>query len=227
MNGGDERPGLTRTISGWRPYFYGRSCRILALGPEHPLEVSCRRKPQTFCDTRWAPRSDVADGKEPDMNLKAVIGVVAVVVSGAGLAYAQGAADFSKTANPELVGAMAKELQATPQQAEGAAGALLGTAKQKLQPADWSKVSSAIPGVDGLLKAAPMMAAATGTSGGAAGAAAAAVGAGAGSLGSVAAAFSKLGLKPELVSKAIPVLTQYVTKSGGAGVGSLLAGVLK
>ena len=40
-------------------------------------------------------------------------------------------------------------------------------------------------------------------------------------------AFSKLGLKPELVSKAIPVLTSFVTKSGGASVGSLLAGALK
>ena len=161
------------------------------------------------------------------MNLTTVVAIVAVVVSGAGPAYAQGAADFSKTANPELVGALANELQATPQQAEGAAGALLGTARQKLQPADWSKVSSAVPGIEGLLKAAPMMAAATGTSGGAAGAAAAAMGGSAGGLGSAAAAFSKLGLKPEMVAKAIPVLTQYVTKTGGAGVGSLLAGVLK
>jgi len=42
-----------------------------------------------------------------------------------------------------------------------------------------------------------------------------------------AAAFSKTGLKPELVAKAVPVLTTFVTKSGGAGVGGLLAGVLK
>jgi hypothetical protein len=32
--------------------------------------------------------------------------------------------DVSKTANPELVGSLAKELGATPQQAEGAAGVL-------------------------------------------------------------------------------------------------------
>ena len=51
--------------------------------------------------------------------------------------------------------------------------------------------------------------------------------AGAGGLASMANAFTKLGLKPEPVSKAIPVLTSFVTKSGGAGVGSLLAGVLK
>ena len=49
----------------------------------------------------------------------------------------------------------------------------------------------------------------------------------AGGLAAAASAFTKLGLKPELVSKAIPILTSFVTKSGGANVGSLLAGVLK
>jgi hypothetical protein len=152
-----------------------------------------------------------------------------VLVVTAVAAYAQPAEpDFSKTANPELVGALAKELQATPQQAEGAAGALLNTAKQRLQPSDWSQVSAAVPGIEGLLKAAPM-AGAAGTAGatGTAGAAASALGASAGGLGSAAAAFSKLGLKPDMVAKAVPILTQYVTKSGGAGVGSLLAGALK
>jgi len=43
----------------------------------------------------------------------------------------------------------------------------------------------------------------------------------------VVVAFSKLGLKPELVSKAVPVLTSFVTKSGGANVGNLLAQALR
>ena len=42
-----------------------------------------------------------------------------------------------------------------------------------------------------------------------------------------ASAFTKLGLQPDLVGKAVPVLTSFVTKSGGAKVGSLLAGALK
>lgn len=157
------------------------------------------------------------------MNWNARIAVATVLVVGAGLVVAAqpAAPDYSKTANPELVGSLAKEIGATPQQAEGAAGALFGVAKQKLPAGDWSKLSSAVPGIDGLLKAAPAMGA-----GGAGGAAAAAAGV-AGGMGSAAAAFSKLGLKPEMVAKAVPVLTQYVTKSGGAGVGSLLAGVLK
>lgn len=119
----------------------------------------------------------------------------------------------SAGANPELVGALAKELGSTPQQAEGAAGALFSHAKTKLKPEDWTKVAAAVPGMDGLLKAAP-----------AAGAGGLAAVSG---LAGVASSFSKLGLKPELVAKAIPVLTSFVTKSGGAGVGQLLAGVLK
>ena len=49
----------------------------------------------------------------------------------------------------------------------------------------------------------------------------------AGGLASAASAFSKLGLSPDLVTKAVPVLTSFVTKSGGANVGTLLAGALK
>lgn len=161
------------------------------------------------------------------MNWNARIAVATVLVAGTGLAAsAQPAApDFSKTANPELVGSLANEMGATPQQAEGAAGALFGAAKAKMPAGDWTKVSAAVPGMDGLLKAAPAIGA--GGAGGAGGAAAALAGAGGGGLGSAAAAFSKLGLKPDMVAKAVPVLTQYVTKSGGAGVGSLLAGALK
>jgi hypothetical protein len=35
------------------------------------------------------------------------------------------------------------------------------------------------------------------------------------------------GLKPDMVAKAVPVLTSFVGKSGGANVGSLLAGALR
>ena len=128
--------------------------------------------------------------------------------------------DVSKTANPELVGALAKELGSTATQAEGAAGALFGLAKSKLQPAEWTKVAGAVPGIDGLLKAAPALAAG--------GAASAIPGADKlGGLSSLAGAFSKLGLKPEMAMKAVPVITSFVTKSGGADIGKLLAGVLK
>jgi hypothetical protein len=125
------------------------------------------------------------------------------------------------TASPELVADLAKGLGSTPAQAEGAAGTLFGIAKSRLSAGDFTKVAAAVPGMTGLLKAAPSSAEnpLSSLAGGSAGAM--------GGLAAAAGAFSKLGLKPEMVSKAVPILTQFVTKSGGAGVGNLLSSVLK
>jgi hypothetical protein len=132
------------------------------------------------------------------------------------------AAAAAVKASPDLVGALSKELGSTPEQSAGAAGALFGLAKTRLKPAEFSQVSSAVPGMASLLKAAPAMGGAVGTSG-----ALSQLGGSAAGLAGAASAFSKLGLSPDLVSKAIPVLTQFVSKSGGADVGKLLAGALK
>jgi len=137
--------------------------------------------------------------------------------------------ELKKSANPDLIGALTKEMGATVPQASGAAGALFGLAKTRLKPEEFTKVAAAVPGMDTLLAAAPAVAGTAGS--GAAGALAKATGgAGAGALGGLAAvapAFEKLGLKPEMAMKAVPVLTSYVTKSGGKEVASLLAGALK
>src|SRR5262245_25639972 len=131
------------------------------------------------------------------------------------------AAKAAASASPELVGALSKELGSTPEQAAGAAGSLLGVAKSRLKADEFSQIASAVPGIESLLKAAPG-AAAVGTAGGVS-----QMAGGASGLASAASAFTKLGLKPDMVAKAVPVLTSFVTKSGGANVGSLLAGVLK
>jgi hypothetical protein len=125
--------------------------------------------------------------------------------------------DLSKSANPELVGLLAKEAGVTPAQAEGGAGALLGLAKSRLKPEEFAEVSAAVPGTDALLKAAPAM-------GGAAGAMGLA---GAGGLASLAGSFSKLGLKPETAAKMAPTLIKYVNGKGAAKAASLLTGVFK
>ena len=127
-------------------------------------------------------------------------------------------------ASPDLVNALSKELGSTPEQAAGAAGSLFGIAKSRLKADEFSQVTKAVPGMDSLLKAAPALSSAVGTTG--AGALGQLAGS-AGGLASAASAFSQLGLKPEMVAKAVPILTSFVSKSGGAGVGSLLAGVLK
>jgi len=125
-------------------------------------------------------------------------------------------------ASPDLIGALSKEMGSTPEQAAGAAGALFGLAKSRLNADQFSQVSNAVPGMDSLLSLAPAMGGSVGTGG-----TLSKMTGAAGGLAGAANAFSKLGLKPELVSKAIPILTSFVTKSGGASVGNLLAGVLK
>jgi hypothetical protein len=148
----------------------------------------------------------------------------------AALASAQAAATdedaaLKATANPELVGAVAKEIGATPKQAEGATGALFGLAKSRLSADDFGKVSSAVPGITGLLDAAPAVS--DNTAAGALSKVAGTTGTKAAGLAAVAGSFTKLGLSPDMAAKAVPVLTKYVTKSGGADVAKLLAGALK
>ncbi len=104
---------------------------------------------------------------------------------------------------------------------------LFGLAKTRLKPEEFAKVAGAVPGMDSLLAAAPAVA---GTAGSAAAGAIATATGGASALGGlapVAPAFEKLGLKPEMAMKAVPVLANYVTKSGSAEVASLLLGALK
>ena len=114
--------------------------------------------------------------------------------------------------NSDFMGSLSKALGgASPTQTAGAAGSIFSLAKSRLNAADFGKVSKTVPGMDGLLKAAP---AATGT-------------VPATGLDSLASSFTKLGLKPDMVAKAVPIVIEFVTKSGGADVGKLLAGVLK
>jgi hypothetical protein len=72
------------------------------------------------------------------------------------------AAMAAAKASPDLVGALSKEIGASPEQAAGAAGALFGVAKSRLKTAEFSQVSQAIPGMNALLKAAPSTEAAAG-----------------------------------------------------------------
>ena len=150
-----------------------------------------------------------------------IVVLVAISVSSARMQAAPSAlqagtdAEVAAKASPELVGALSKEIGATPEQAAGAAGALFGVAKSRLNPADFSQVATAVPGMDSLLKAAPI------------GGTLSPLGGQSNGLVTAASAFSKLGLSPDMVGKAVPVLTSYVTKSGGEKAGSLLAGALK
>jgi len=160
-----------------------------------------------------------------------IVVLVAISLSTAGViqaapgpvqaAAATADATAAAKASPELVGALSKEMGATPEQAAGAAGTLFGMAKSRLKPDEFSQIATAVPGMDSLLKAAP-------SPGGASGALSQfGLTGGASSLAGAASSFSKLGLSADMVNKAVPVLTSYVTKSGGPQVGGLLSGALK
>jgi uncharacterized protein VcgC/VcgE DUF2780 len=147
--------------------------------------------------------------------------LVSVGLAARAIAWQSGAAaEAAAKANPELISALSKEIGGSPEQAAGAAGALFSVAKSRLKPDEFAQVEKAVPGMDLMLQAAPP------AGGGATGAISQMSGS-ASSLAAASAAFSKLGLKADAVTKAVPVVTSFVTKSGGAGVGNLLAGALK
>jgi hypothetical protein len=122
----------------------------------------------------------------------------------------------AQSASPELVGSLTKDLGISPFQAQGGAGALLGLAKTRLKPEEFAKVSSAVPGTDGLLKAAP---ASTGSMPGGLGTAM--------GLAGLGGSFKQLGLSPDTAMKMAPLLMKYVEGKGAADAAKLLGGVLK
>ena len=134
-----------------------------------------------------------------------------------GLAAGQGGSP-----SPELVGMLTNQLGVTQDQATGGAGALFGLAKSRLKPEEFSQVSDAVPGMDGFLQAAPKQG-----GGSALGSLGSALSGESGGLSSIVGAFGSLGLSPDMVSKFIPIITQFVQSKGGASVSSLLMGALK
>ena len=130
----------------------------------------------------------------------------------------------------ELVSVLTQQLGVTEPQATGGAGAIFGLAQSKLSPDNFSQVARVVPGMEGLLHAAPT----GGATGSLAGAATSAVsslmgksGESLGGLASLAGPFAQLGMSPDMIGKFVPVVLDYVGGKGGASVQSLLAGVLK
>jgi Protein of unknown function VcgC/VcgE (DUF2780) len=120
--------------------------------------------------------------------------------------------------NPELVAHLAKELVMTEPQAEGAAGAAFALAKKRLRAEDFGKVAAAVPGIEGLLKAAPLpdpKSAALDIASHGAGVA------------SLASSLGKLGLKPEVALKLMPAISDYLKAKGAGEAAQLVGGLLK
>src|SRR5262245_12985422 len=143
-------------------------------------------------------------------------------------------------ASPELVQGLAKELGSTPEQAAGAAGVLFGIAKSLLKPEDFAAGSKAVPGMDALLAAMPPGVVGNSAEPSAVPGSTLAPGFASSSsstpmmtmaapdgITSAIAGLSKLGIKPEMIAKAVPFLSGYLKKYGGDAVGTLLGGLFK
>ena len=111
----------------------------------------------------------------------------------------------------ELLGTLGK-LGVSPDQAIGGLGSIMSLAQGKLNPADFTKVSKSIPGLDNVMKQATDLGAITGPLT---------------SMAWVEQSFSKLGMNKDMVGKFVPEITKFATQNGGAEVGNLLSGVLK
>lgn len=128
----------------------------------------------------------------------------------------------AKSSSSELVGQLTKGLSITRTQARGGAGALFALAKNRLSTEEFNKVSAAVPGMDGLLKAAPAPAEHSELSN-----LEGSLPGGMGRMAEVAEAFHKLGLSPEMAGKFVPVMTKFVESKGGLSTASLLEKALK
>lgn len=101
-------------------------------------------------------------------------------------------------------------------QAMGGAGALFQVAQQRMQPADFNRLSAAVPGMDQYLAAAPRPSNGRYQQQGALG-----------GLMSVVGSFQQLGMGPEMVGRFVPVMLQHVEQQGGQGTMSLLQNALR
>jgi hypothetical protein len=107
----------------------------------------------------------------------------------------KGMTDLGVT-TPQLTKDLAKGLGITEAQAAGGAGAIFQGASEKLSASDFDAISKAVPGIDNYLKAAQN----------------ALGGAKLDELGGIKGAFTKLGLKPEMVEQFKPHVLDYVGK---------------
>jgi hypothetical protein len=121
-----------------------------------------------------------------------------------------------------LVGQLTKGLSVTPTQARGGAGTLFALAKSRLSEEEFGKVSSAVPGMSGLLKAAPALGEHSELS-----SLEDSLPGNMGRMAEAAQAFHKLGLSPEMMGKFLPVMTKFVESKGGLSTASLLEKALK
>jgi len=114
------------------------------------------------------------------------------------------------TSNP-LVGALTSGLGVSSEQAVGGTGAMMGLAQSKLSPEQFGSITSAVPGLGDVTKAAGPLLGSSSLS----------------SLAGVQGAFSKLGMSPETVGKFAPIIGDAISKGGGPQLAGLFTSLFK
>lgn len=142
----------------------------------------------------------------------------AFLVFASTFAFADGAAAAPKTSG--LVDDLTSKLSLKPEQATGAAGAVLALAKTKLTPENFAKLAAGFPEIESLLKAAP---ATSSSSSNPLAALAASQGGAAGLLGQ----FSNLGIPVDTAAKIVPEVLAFVKGKQGDDIMNMLAGAVK
>lgn len=104
--------------------------------------------------------------------------------------------------NP-LIKSLTSSLGVTPTQAIGGTAALLGEAKKDMKPADFKKLDSSMPSIGSLMSAVPV------------------------GSGTLASQFAGYGLKPEMIDKFTPFLTDYISKGTTPGMAQLVQAALQ
>ncbi|WP_213878547.1 DUF2780 domain-containing protein [Pseudomonas sp. dw_358] len=123
-----------------------------------------------------------------------------------------------------LLNNLGSQLKVTPQQAVGGTGAMLGLAKNKLQPSQYSELTQKVPGLDSL-SGSNALGSLLGNSSGKESALNNTLG-NVKSTSDMNSAFSALGMKSGMVSQFAPVILQYLGQQGvGGGVLSSLGSI--
>ena len=137
-----------------------------------------------------------------------------------GQATATASEQTEQPQSSDLVGSVMSQLGLSQTQAEGGLGSLLSLAQSSLGSNDFSSIADSIPGIDGLLGAAPELSSDSGMSG---------LLSKAGGLGEslqggamVYDAFEKLGISKELAAPMIDIVKGYLDTNGSEGTSALL-----
>ncbi len=123
----------------------------------------------------------------------------------------------------ELIDQLTKNLGVSEDQAKGGAGLLFKHARGKMGGEDFAKVAAAVPGVDGLISAAPE----GGPAPGGLGKLLSGLPGGLGALSGLAGGFSKLGMSGGMIGKFVPIILSFVQSKGGDQVKAVLEKALK